>query len=300
MRLMRHLRSLLDAFRRLIHQPFGSLMTLSVLAIALALPSGFYLLVKNAGHLFSAWEEQAQVSLFLRDWTTSDQARAMQADLRRRPGIREVRYIDKQAALAEFQQISGYAEALEALEGNPLPASLVVGIDPTYYRPDQIRNLVKTWSADPRVDLAQYDLNWVARLQALLDLVMRAVWLFAGLLALGVMLIIGNTIRLSILSRQEEIAISRLLGASNGFIRLPFIYHGLVQGALAGLLAWGMVAIGIALLQAPTTALANLYGEIFRLRYLPPEEGALLVAAGALLGLSGALLATQRHLRRAQ
>lgn len=298
MRLSRHRAALADAFRRLIHQPFGSLMTLAVLAIALALPAGLYLLLKNAGDLLSGWEEQAQISLFLRDQTTPDQARALQQQIRGLPGIRAVRYIDKAAALREFRQISGFGDALKALQDNPLPASLVVGVDPTYYRPDQIEHLVKTWSGDPRVEVAQYDLDWVVRLQAILHLVMRAVSLLAGFLAIGIMLIIGNTIRLSILSRHEEIAVAKLVGAGNGFIRLPFLYHGLVQGALAGLLAWGMIALGIALLQAPTMALASLYGEIFRLRYLPPDQGALLVAAGALLGMSGSWLSTQRHLRR--
>lgn len=300
MSLYRHWDALGSSLRHLATHPVGSLMTLSVLAIALALPAGLYVLLHNAGNLLSAWEEQAQVSLFLKDEVSTAEAQALRAEIARLPGIREVKYVDKEAARQEFKQLSGFGDALDALEDNPLPASLVVGIDPTHYHPQQIQALVQRWSEDPRVDTAQYDLDWVARLQAMLDLAERAVSILAVLLAVGVVLIVGNTIRLNIMNRREEIAVAKLVGASNSFVRLPFLYHGFIQGALAGALAWATVVIGIALLQDPTAHLANLYGAIFRLRYLSPEQGGALVLGGALLGWLGSALAAQRHLRAIQ
>ena len=285
-----------DSIGQLLRQPFASLMTVLALGITLSLPVGLYAMLGNVERLLGSWQDQAQVSLFLKDSTTAAQALALQRQLSATRGVVHVRYVDQAQALAEFKRHSGFGPALDALGENPLPASLVVNLDPVRYPPATLQGLVTQWGQNPLVAVAQSDLHWVSRLHALIALGQRAVLILAVLLGLGVVLVMGNTIRLHIVNRRDEIDVASLVGASRSFIRRPFLYQGLLQGALAGLLSWAIVAAAFLLLQKPIDTVAGLYGSRFTLYGLDPSQGLGLVAVAAALGWLGSLIAVSRHL----
>jgi cell division transport system permease protein len=200
--------------------------------------------------------------------------------------------------LAEFRSLAGFEDALSALDGNPLPAVVVIEPAPgTPRSASALESLARTLDDIEGVDRIQVDLEWVERLYALLDLIERGVGLFAVLLAAGVLLIVGNTIRLDILNRRQEIEVTKLIGASDAFIRRPFLYGGLWFGLLGAVAAWLLLALTGMLLAGPTARLASAYGSGFRLSGLGGAESLGLLGAGVALGLLGSWLAVGRHLR---
>lgn len=285
-----------NALSALGRQPISTAMTILALAIVIALPVGLFTVLTNMENLLGSWRNQAQISLFLHKDASPQAIRHLQTALTQTTGVVGVRYVSAAAALAEFQKHSGMVAAIQTLGENPLPASFVVQLDPLRYPPSALQRLIGQWAQDPAVATAQSDLHWVARLQAILALGQRAALILAVLLALGAVLVMGNTIRLHIAQRRDEIDVASLVGATRSFIRRPFLYQGLLQGAVAGLVAWGIVVAAFYWLQGPVDRLAALYGTQFSLVALTPEQGAILVVASALLGWLGSLLAVGRHL----
>ncbi len=200
-------------------------------------------------------------------------------------------------ALAEFRKDSGFGEALDALKDNPLPHALVVRPAAEFRDPA----LVDTLSADLRkidgVDIVQLDTAWVSRFNAILDVVRRVVLLAAGLFALGILVIVGNTIRLDIENRRDEIEVTKLVGGSDGFVRRPFLYNGVWYGLGGGLVAWLTVTVVIALLGEPVQRIAGLYGSSFQLHGLGPAGSAVLLVGGVLLGWLGSFIAATKEIR---
>ena len=270
-------------------------MTLAVIGIALALPAGLHALLANLQAVTAGWQGEARLSLFLERSVPEARARALAAELRRRPDVRAVELITPEQALAEFRALSGFGEALDALDENPLPA--VLAITPAEDDPEALAALAARLRALPEVELAQLDLEWVRRLHAILALARRGVAVVAALLAVAVLLVVGNTIRLEIQNRREEIVVAKLIGATDGYIRRPFLYSGLWHGLIGAALAWLLVEGALTLLRGPAARLAELYGSAWRLTGLDARASLLLVAGGALLGLAGAWLAVGRHLR---
>jgi cell division transport system permease protein len=294
--LAQHAQAFFESAGRLIRHPVASLMTVAVIAISLALPAGFYVLIDNLARVSRGWEGGSQISLFLKRDVTGKAAEKFADRVRRLPQVTRVDYISPEAALAEFKRSSGFGSALDALDRNPLPPVLVV--HPRVDVPaDGLEALVRELGRYPEVELAQLDLEWVRRLHALLMIAERGVWLLAALLAAGVVLIIGNTIRLAVLNRKDEIEIIKLVGGTDAFIRRPFLHAGVQQGLAGALLAWGLVAITLALLAGPVRDLASLYGSDFRAEGLDASAVGLLLGAGALLGWLGSRLAVGRHLK---
>lgn len=285
-----------NALSALGRQPISTAMTVLALAIVIALPVGLFTVLTNMENLLGNWRNQAQISLFLHKDASPQAIQQLQKALAQSKGVVGVRYVSAAAALAEFQKHSGMVAAIQTLGENPLPASFVVQLDPLRYPPSALQQLIGHWAQDPAVATAQSDLHWVARLQAILALGRRAAIILAVLLALGAVLVMGNTIRLHIAQRRDEIDVASLVGATRSFIRRPFLYQGLLQGAVAGLVAWGIVVAAFSWLQVPVDRLAALYGTQFDLVALTPEQGAVLVIASALLGWLGSLLAVGRHL----
>ena len=285
-----------NALNTLTKQPVATLMTVLALAIVLALPVGLFAALNNLQQLLGQWRDQAQISLFLHRDASAAEVQNLQVLLERGIGVASVRYVGKEAALAEFEHHAGMTAAIQTLGENPLPASFVVELNPLAQSPSALQTLVAYWGRQPGVASAQSDLHWVARLQAILALGKRAVWILAGLLAVGAILVMGNTIRLHIAQRRDEIDVASLVGATRAFIRRPFLYQGLFQGAVAGMIAWLIVAITVTVLQGPVEQLAELYGARFHLLGLNSGQGLILVAASALLGWLGSRLAVGRHL----
>lgn len=266
-----------------------------VIAIALALPAGLRVIVNNVGSVSGSWQGAADFSVYLAEDVGDERAAALADEIRARDDVADVTLIDREQALADFRARSGFGAALDALEHNPLPHTLVVR--PAGGASGSVEALAQALSADPAVHLVQLDTEWVARLRAILELTSRVVDVVTVLLGLGVVLVIGNTIRLEINNRSVEIEVMKLVGGSDGFIRRPFLYLGFWYGLGGALVAALLIAAALALLRSPAAALAALYGSDFRLAGLSASQAALLLGGGALLGWAGAGLATARHLR---
>ena len=294
--LLRHVQVALSSLGRLYRAPLASFMTAAVIGIALALPSGLYLLTGNLQRLSTQWDGSANLSLFLHPSVSQQQIDSLQKKLARWPEVDSLQYISPQQALAEFRELSGFGEALDALDENPLPA--VIAINPVRQHADaeSAAALLEKLRALPEVELAQLDLLWVKRFSAIVEIVQRSIWVMAALLGLAVLLIIGNTIRLEIQGRREEIEITKLIGATNGFIRRPFLYSGLWYGVAGAILCGILVELAFLQLRGPVRQLAGLYQSGFSLQTLSFGDSVGLLLTGAVLGLLGAWLAVGRHL----
>ena len=245
---LRHAQVFFFSIGHLARTPLTTLMTLAVIGITLALPAGLYVLFDNLQRASHGWDAGVQISLFLKHDTSEHAANALVDKVRSMPEVAAVQYISRAQALTEFKRLSGFGDALDVLDSNPLPPVLVVRPTPGMSTPNQAQALVQTLSRLPGVDLAQLDLEWIKRLHAMLTLAQRGVLILAGLLALAVLLIIGNTIRLAILNRRSEIEVIKLIGGTDAFIRRPFLYAGLLQGFFGAVVAWLLVTLGLLLL----------------------------------------------------
>lgn len=293
----RHAQVLVASLGKLTAAPVASLLTILVVAITLALPAALQVMVKNALLVTGGWSGAVDFSLYLEPDIDKDAAQNLATLLASRADIENVVFIDADQALEEFADSSGFGAALDALDNNPLPHTLQV-------RPiaslslDASELLKQELAGLPETDIVQLDTEWVSRFQAMIRLVRRAIWIAAGLLGLALLVVIGNTIRLDIQNRRDEIEVMQLIGASDGFIRRPFLYTGFWYGLGGGILAIGVVGIGIALLRGPVKDLAGLYGGGWSLVGLSLQEMVTVVAIGILLGLGGSWFATARHMRR--
>lgn len=294
----RHLQSMFAALGRLLRRPLSTLLTTLVIAVALALPAGLWLVVKNARAATGDLATAVQVTAYMKVGTPIARADQLARQLRERPEVASVRVIPAEQALKEFREYSGFGSALDALTDNPLPHALVV--QPRVEQRDggTIEALRAFLTAAPDVDIVQADAEWARRLAALLDVLRTLFLAAAGLLAVGVLAVIGNTIRLEIGARREEIEVTKLVGGSDAFVRRPFLYAGLFQGLFGGLLSLGLVALVIGAVEAPIARLTALYGGRFRLGGLSLEEAGMVLLVGALLGLIGAWIGAARHLSR--
>ncbi|HJS21306.1 MAG TPA: permease-like cell division protein FtsX [Steroidobacteraceae bacterium] len=293
----RHAQTLVAALGRMTRQPLASFMTVMVIAIALALPAAFALLVTNARAATGAWDSAIEMSVYFKRDVSLAKAEQLAQALEQRSGVGAVELIPSDAALKEFREFSGFGAALDALTDNPLPHALIVRPAPDHTAPaavDALKRHLQNW---PEVDLVQVDTEWVKRFHTMLDVLRRVLGLVAALLAAGVVVIVGNTIRLDIENRRAEIEVTKLVGGSDAFVRRPFLYTGFWYGLVGGALACGLVALGAWLLQEPVNRLAGLYGSDFRLSGLDPRTIAGLLGGGALLGWMGSWLAASRHLR---
>jgi cell division transport system permease protein len=271
-------------------------MTLTVLGIAISLPLGLHLLVNNLQQLAGNWDGAASISLFLEDGISEPQAEALMNTLKTLPDIGAVQHITPEQAMTEFRQHSGFGDALDLLDSNPLPHVLLVQPADPDIQAQQVETLVNRLKTRPGVELALADLQWVERFQGINHMLERITLLLALLLALAVLLIIGNTIRLEIQSRREEIEIIKLVGGSNSFIRRPFLYEGFWYGLLGGLLATLLIWLASLALRGPAQHLADLYHSPFRLGGLDLSTAALVVGMSVLLGIAGAGIAVSQHL----
>lgn len=295
--LERHLHALVGSLGQLWRQRVNTLLTALVIGVSLALPATLLLGLTTLRQATASWDADARLTAYLKIDTPDAEAAELARKLGRElAGEAEVELIDRARALREFERSSGLGEALALLGENPLPAALVLTPAGTADEATLAR-LGDRLRALPPVEDVQADLEWVRRLNALLELGRRTVWVFAALLGAGVVLVTGNTIRLAIFNRRSEIEITKLIGGTDAFIRRPFLYWGLLQGVAGGLVAMILlftVNIGLA---GQVRTLAGLYGSTLSLVTpgLMGSLGVLLLGGG--LGFAGAALAVRRHLR---
>ena len=263
-------------------------MTIAVMAIAISLAGGFYILLVNVQQLTGNLETSNQISVFLKLEVSDQQGRELANKLSGNADIQKIKLITKQQALEEFQTYSGFGDALKALQNNPLPTVIQILPGNSLQESTRIKSLLEDLRRLPEVDFAQMDMQWVQRLQSIMTLARRGVSLLSIILALAVLFITGNTIRLELQNRKDEVIIAKLVGATNGFIQRPFLYCGLWYGLFAGILAWVIVTIMLLVLQQPIEKISSLYDGSFEIIFLGFSDTLLFVTVSALLGLIGA------------
>jgi cell division transport system permease protein len=287
--LARHAQTLLGSLGRMVRHPVATAMTVAVIAVALALPLFFNVLLQNTRTATANWNQAFELSVYMTPKTGTERAEALAKQIRGRPDVAAVRVITADQALAEFRNSSGFGKAL--------PNTLIV--TPTLAAStSQATVALRTGiEAAADVDTVQLDTEWVQRLNAMLDVMRRVLWLTGGLLGLSVVLVVGNTIRLDILNRREEIEVMKLVGATDGFARRPFLYSGVWYGLGGGIGAVIVVAIAVALLSRPLGHLALLYGSQFHLTGLRFGSVVRILGMSVALGWLGSWIAATRHIR---
>lgn len=294
----RHLQALFGALGRLVRTPLATLLTLIVIGVALSLPTGLALVVNNLRVATGDLGNAVDFTVHFKLGTSLERVQQLAKGARERPGVESVKVTSADEALAEFREASGFGDALAALEDNPLPHHLTVRPALAASGPTEVESLRRYFAAFPEVEIVQLDLDWIRRLHSLLDLLKRSLLVVVSVLGLGVLAVIGNTIRLEIQQRRPEIEVTKLVGGSNAFVRRPFLYTGLFYGLGGALLAAAIVAGGMTYLDQAVRELSAQYGGQFRMVGLGRQGVGMLAGAGAILGWLGALISTGRHLRR--
>ncbi|HXY97545.1 MAG TPA: permease-like cell division protein FtsX [Steroidobacteraceae bacterium] len=292
-----HAQAFLGSLGRLARSPLSTLLTLLVIALALALPASLKLLVTNAQAATGNFGNAIDLSVYFRTDVPLAKAQQLASAARGRADVAEVTLIPADQGLEDFRNYSGFGDALAALRENPLPHVLHVRPRDTASTPAALEALRGYFSAWPEVELVQVDAQWVQRFNAILEVLRELLLIAAVLLGVGVLAVIGNTIRLEIAGRRAEIEVIKLVGGSNSFVRRPFLYTGLIYGLGGALLAWGILALAVVLLGDSVDRLAQLYGSHFQLHGPAPAEIGVLLGAGAVLGWLGAWISAARHLR---
>ena len=292
-----HLQALFGALGRLARSPLATLLTLLVIALALALPAALKLFVANAQMATGNFASAVDVSVFLKTDVPLLKAQQLAQNARARNDVASVTLIPADKGLEDFRTYSGFGDALAALKENPLPHVLHVRPRAIASSTAALESLRRYFVAWPEVELVQVDSEWVMRFNAILEVLQRVLLIAAALLGVGVLAVIGNTIRLEIQARRAEIEVTKLVGGSNAFVRRPFLYTGVLYGLGGALLAWGILALVLLILHDPVATLAKLYGSRFELQGLAPEDVAVLLGSGFVLGWLGAWISAARHLR---
>ena len=294
--LARHFQVFVHTLGSIFRHPLPTLLTVTVLGITLALPIGLYLLTHNLKLVSSEWQGKPQATVYLaKKATDQDVARLDNWFATQRSWIEQVQFVEAEKALEEFKQMTGLGKALDVLDQNPLPNMFILQMPETLPVAEYQEQLLQL-EEDDSVEQLKYDLEWVQRLQAILKLTEHTVWMVAGLLGLGALLIISNTMRLSIANKQDEIIIINRVGGTNTFIRRPFLYSGFIQGFLGALLAWGLIKAGMNWLNEPVEQLATLYSSDYRLTGLPLFLEIAILVTGGVLGWIASWITVSLHL----
>ncbi len=292
--LLEHLRVLRHTLQRLLLTPNATLLNVLIIGIALSLPVGGYVLLKSVQSLGSQIAGTPQISVFLTVGTSAAEVERIGDKLRQHSGIKRVEFVSRDTALKKLQQSSGLSDVIGSLSQNPLPdAFTLYPKDGDARSLEALRDELKAW---PRFEHVQLDSAWMHKLAALLDFGRMAVAILAALLSFALIAITFNTIRLQILTRRDEIEVAKLIGATDAFIRRPFLYFGLTQGLLGGIMAWLLVAGSLQLLNHQIGTLTQLYASDFSLQHLSLADSLTLLGFSAYLGWLGAWFSVSQHL----
>lgn len=293
-----HAHALFSSLGRMLKTPFTSTMTVMVLAIAIALASGFYVLLANVEQLTDNLEGSNQISLFLKQQVDDADGRKLADKIQQNPQVKSVKLLTKENSLAEFREFSGFGDAIKALDDNPLPTVLEVLPKNSLDSGEDLQKLVDDLKQFSEVDVAQLDMQWVRKLQSIIELARSSMWLLSCILSIAVLFIMGNTIRLELEGRREEVLISKLVGATHSFIQRPYLYTGFWFGFFAGTVAWVMVTTMMLFLRKPIENLSMLYQKTYSVVFLGFFESFALLFFSALLGVVGAWIVLRYQLRQ--
>ena len=294
--LSHHFHALAAAIKRLTRTPIGSLLSIAVIGIAFSLPAGIYVLLENLQSLSGQFSGAPQLSLFLKLDADSEAVAEIESRLKQHPDVGSFTFIPKGAALEQLKQSNDWGDVMDGLERNPLPDAFVLST--RNISPERLEALRTELVKLPQVEHAQLDSAWAKRLDALLKLGRAGVLMLAALLSFSLVAVAFNTIRLQIMTMRDEIEVSKLIGATRGFIRRPFLYFGAIQGAVGGAAAWLIISWGIHMADEQLKHLMNLYEVNFRLYHLSLEDSLSLLLLSALLGWIGAWLSVTYQLGR--
>ncbi len=291
-----HKKALLHTLREQRKNPLTAFLTCSVIGIAILLPTLLAVLLINVHSAKLDWDSSAQLTVMLNDNVSAIQGTQLAKDLLSQPEVEETLFVDKAEALEEFKAVFQLGNTLDHLSGNPLPHSIVVSLSDMASSFEQAQQIKENLSQKPEVALVQLDLMWVQRLNAISDFLTMSTWILAFMLSIAVVLILGNTIRLAIESRKDEIAVLKLVGGTDAFVCRPFVYMGIFYGLGGGLLAVIFSSVVLALLSQPVEFLTSSYQSDFSLSGLNFESTLLILAVGVLLGWIGARVSVKRHI----
>ncbi len=286
-----------SALIRVRHAPIATLLTVIVIAIALSLPAALQILIKNTAQFSHGWQNTMQISLYLRLDISDEIALKLKQSIEQKPIVQKVDFISKEKALEEFKNHSGFAGAIAQLDDNPLPSVLVVTPNIPHQDTLEIQKLFKHLTANPAVETTQMDFEWVKRLMSILAIIKQVVFLITLFLIFSVIVVIGNTIRLMGQSYMQEIEISKLVGATDAFVRRPFLYTGSLYGFVGSIFACLCVTGAVAWLNDPVHELATLYHNTFTLINLSLSDIVTLLCLGVILGFGGAWIASNQFLK---
>ena len=296
--LAQHARTAAATSRRILRAPIATLFNVLVVGIALALPAGLYIGLANLQHAVRSVSPEPQLTLFMTLDAKPQEVSEIDTRLKRNPRVAQLRYVPKDRALEELTRASDIGGVVESLDRNPLPDAFVVNAGDS--SPESMERLRAELAGWPKVDHVQLDTEWVQRLDAFLRLARTALMLLGTVLAFALVAITFNTIRLQILTQREEVEVASLIGATDAFVRRPFLYYGALLGLLGGLAACGFVWAATTLLNGALLDLSHLYGARWQLSALSPQDAASLLAFAAALGWLGAWLSVGRHLATAR
>lgn len=292
--LNQHLQALQLVISRMRRNAGAAIMMCCVMGVTLCLPGILYIIVDNLNRLAGDIQSEPRISLFLKLDSTPGTIAKLDKQLQNHPEIKSYRFVNKDTAWQQLQENSGTADVAGDLEKNPLPDAYFV--QPKTLDPAAVDHLQKEMQQWPGVELAQVDANWVKRLYSLLQLGKKAILVLAALLGFALIAIIGNTIRLQILTQREEIEVSKLMGATDNFIRRPFLYAGAFYGLGGGLAAWLLLAGVITIFNYSVTDIAAQYASNFHLQLPLWQVNLGLIISAIGLGWLGSYIAVGRSL----
>ena len=293
-----HIRQALSSLGELWRQPAASLMTIGVLGLSITLPSTLYIMVKNTEKITAGWEQASEISLFLKPNISAANSQQLVARLHTWEEIDSVVFIPADDALKEFQHLSGLGDAIAYLQSNPLPDVVLVTPIDKHATPNAAKTLLDKLKQQREVDIGKLDIEWLERLYAVIDIASDLVTFIGILLFFAVVLIIGNTIRLNILNKHDEIVVMKLVGATDAFIHRPFLYTGFWYGLLGGLMAWFAVIIILWWMDSSIETFAAMYQKDFNITGLTGTALLTMLGLSITLGLLGSLISVQRHVRQ--
>ncbi len=293
-----HVRGLIFSLGKLYRQPFATTLTVLMIAIALALPACLLVLLNNLQQVTTQWDDAGQISIFLQTKIKNSEVKKLQQQLAKNQLIESVRFISAEKALQDFQANSDLGNLLEGLTHNPLPPTLVLTPTSVAKNSDAMHTLVQELHTLAHVESVQLDMQWLQRLQTITKILRRIIITLGVLLALSVLLVVGNSVRSDIENRREEIEVTKLIGATDRFIRRPFLYGGIWYGLFGGVLALLLVLTVLLVIKAPTQLLVGLYNSTFSLIFPSFAQCLGLVVLSISLGLLGSAIAVSRHIAK--
>jgi cell division transport system permease protein len=286
----------IGVFRRMFASPLAGIFNILVIGITLSLPVGMYVLLQNAQGLVAQLSSTPQISLYLQMDASEDDVAKLRTQLEQHRDVASNEFVPRLKALEQLKQSSGLSDVISGLEKNPLPDAFI--IHPKLSEAQTLEKLCNDLAKLPKVEIAQLDSAWAYKLEALLKFGRMVIIILASLLSLALIAITFNTIRLQILTQHDEIEVAKLIGATNSFIRRPFLYFGALQGLLGGIAAWLIITLSLMLLNHQLVTLSQLYASQFVLHALSPGDSLTLLVFSMYLGWLGAWLSVARHLSR--